>query len=359
MRFHHEKIKPGFPRFKMNQGDMSGLETNFSLRTDLTIKDKIKAHIELLDPVTWISAVQGIACGAIASGAMELNWYHFLLLGLLIVLYGPLGTGFSQSVNDYYDRFLDKVNEPTRPIPSGRLSEKEAVWNWSIVGALALLLGVVLGLQFEGQQRFVIITAIVVGLFMGYIYSAPPFKLKRNVLASAPAVGLSYSFITWLSGNAIFTEIRLEVFYMALINACMTIGLIFLNDFKSAKGDKEGGLKSLPVMIGAKNTYLVSFVFVDVPFIWFVYLMHDWGFQIMFYVSLISLIIILVMQITLFVDPKNGAKALDASVSGMGFSNLVGKSEVKEHKSFLRYLIVNNGLYLINVIAASIMLAGN
>jgi len=343
----------------MNQVKMGSLETNFPLRTDLTFKDKIKAHIELLDPVTWISAVQGIACGAIASGQMELSWYHFMLLGLLVLLYGPLGTGFSQSVNDYYDRFLDKVNEPSRPIPSGRISEKEAIWNWSIVGLLALMLGVILGLQFEGQQRFVIIVAIIVGLFMGYIYSAPPFKLKKNVLLSAPAVGLSYSFITWLSGNAIYSEIRSEVIDMAIINACMTIGLIFLNDFKSAKGDKEGGLKSLPVMIGARNTYLVAFVFVDIPFGWFVYLMKVWGFEIMFYVSLVSLIIILVMQITLFFDPKNGAKALDASVSGMGFSNFVGKSDVQEHKSFLRYLIVNNGLYLINVIAASVMLAGN
>ncbi len=337
---------------------MSSLETSFPLRTDLTIKDKIKAHIELLDPVTWISAVQGIVSGALASGAMEVSWYHFGLLGLLILLYGPLGTGFSQSVNDYYDRFLDKVNEPSRPIPSGRLSEKEAVWNWSIVGLLALLVGVVLGLQFEGQQRIVIIAAIIVGVLMGYIYSAPPFKLKRNVLASAPAVGLSYSFITWLSGNAIYAEIRPEVIYMAVINTCMTIGLIFLNDFKSVEGDREGGLKSLPVMIGARNTYLVAFIFVDIPFAWFVYLMHSWGFDIMFYVSLVSLIIILVMQVTLFNDPKNGAKALDASVSGMGFTNLVGKSDVKEHKTFLRYLIVNNGLFLINVIAASVMLAG-
>ncbi|NTW50504.1 MAG: UbiA family prenyltransferase [Chlorobiales bacterium] len=332
-------------------------ESSFPVRPDLTLKDKIKAHLELLDPVTWISALQGLLCGAIASGAMTLNWQNLGLLGALIILYGPLGTGFSQSVNDYYDRFLDKVNEPTRPIPSGRISEKEAIWNWVIVGVLAIALGVWLGFQFEGERRFIIIGSILVGLLMGYIYSAPPLKLKKNVLTSAPAVGLSYSMITWMSGNALFTELREEVLYMAVINAMMAIGLIFLNDFKSVEGDRAGGLKSLPVMIGSRNTYLVAFVFVDVPFAWFVYLMREWGFDFMFYFSLCSLLVILVMQVILFIDPKDGAKGLDASVKGMGFENLVGKSDVKEHKSFMRYLIVNNGLYLINVFAAAYMLS--
>ncbi|ACF13053.1 bacteriochlorophyll/chlorophyll synthetase [Chloroherpeton thalassium ATCC 35110] len=336
---------------------MSSYETSFPVRADLTLKDKIKAHIELLDPVTWISAVQGLLCGAIASGEMQLSFEHVGLLVALIMLYGPLGTGFSQSINDYYDRFLDKVNEPTRPIPSGRISEKEAVWNWVIVGILSVSLGVWLGLQFEGERRFVIIASIIVGLIMGYIYSAPPFKLKRNVLTSAPAVGISYSLITWLSGNALYADIRIEVVYMALINALMTIGLIFLNDFKSVEGDRAGGLKSLPVMIGPRNTYVVSFFFVDLPFIWFIYLMHQWGFTFMFYFSAVSLVIIFVMQMVLYFDPKDGAKALDASVKGMGFESFVGKSDVKEHKSFLRYLIVNNGLYLINVFAASYMLS--
>ncbi|NTW50497.1 MAG: UbiA family prenyltransferase [Chlorobiales bacterium] len=333
-------------------------ESSFPVRTDLTLKDKIKAHLEILDPVTWISALQGLLCGAIASGAMELTWQHIGLLIGLIVLYGPLGTGFSQSVNDYYDRFLDKVNEPTRPIPSGRLSEKEAIWNWSIVGLLAVALGIWLGMQFEGERRYIIIGAIFVGLFFGYIYSAPPIKLKKNVLTSAPAVGISYSLVTWLSGNALYRDIRPEIVAMAVINMFMAMGLIFLNDFKSVEGDRAGGLKSLPVMIGSRNTYLVAFIFVDIPFAWFVYLMREWGFEFMFYFSLVSLLVILAMQITLFLDPKNGAKSLDASVKGMGFENLVGKSDVKEHKSFLRYLIVNNGLYLINVFAAAYMLSG-
>jgi len=337
---------------------MSSYETSFPVRTDLTLKDKVKAHIELLDPVTWISAVQGLLCGAIASGEMQLSIEHVGLLFTLIVLYGPLGTGFSQSINDYFDRFLDKVNEPTRPIPSGRISEQEAIWNWTIVGILAISIGVGLGLQFSGERRFVIITSIIVGLILGYVYSAPPFKLKRNVLASAPAVGISYSLITWLSGNALYTDIRLEIVYMALINALMTVGLLFLNDFKSVEGDRAGGLKSLPVMIGPRNTYVISFLFVDIPFIWFIYLMNEWGFDFMFYFGIASLVIIFAMQLVLFFDPKDGAKALDAGVK-MGFEKFVGKSDVKEHKSFLRYLIVNNSLYLFNVFGASYMLSQN
>lgn len=81
--------------------------------------NKLRAHLELLDPVTWISVFPCLAGGVMASGAMQPTLHDYLLLASVFLLYGPLGTGFSQSVNDYFDLDLDRVNEPTRPIPSG------------------------------------------------------------------------------------------------------------------------------------------------------------------------------------------------------------------------------------------------
>ncbi|MDX2129500.1 MAG: (bacterio)chlorophyll synthase [Chloroherpetonaceae bacterium] len=319
--------------------------------------EKLKAHIELLDPITWVGVLQGIICGAIASGQMALTTEHLGYLALLALLFGPLGTGFSQSVNDYFDRDLDQINEPSRPIPSGRLTPKEAFWNWCIVAAISVALGIYLSILIGGRRGITLFFIFSLGLLMGFIYSAPPFKLKRNVLTSAPAVGLSYSFITWVSGNLIYTELRTEVLAMALINTFVAIGLIFLNDFKSIEGDKSQGLKSLPIMIGVKNTYLVSFLIIDIPLIWFVTLMHQWGFTFMFWFSLVSFILIFIMQVLLYRDPQNGAQAINAAVHQTGLRNVIGKSDRKEHNTFLRYLVVNNGLYVLNVIGASIFIA--
>jgi bacteriochlorophyll c synthase len=319
--------------------------------------EKLKAHLELLDPITWVGVLQGIVCGAIASGQMSLTVQHIGEFALLTLLFGPLGTGFSQSVNDYYDRDLDRINEPTRPIPSGRLSEKEAMWNWIIVGMIVIVVSSFFAYYLSGIRGGMIFLLSIFGLIMGYIYSAPPFKLKNNVLLSAPAVGISYSFITWIAGNLLYTDLRIEVIWMAVINALIAIGLIFLNDFKAIEGDRVKGLKSLPVMIGVRGTYLVAFLLIDLAFGTFVYLMWAWEFTVMFYFSLASFLIILTTQVMLYLDPEDGAHALEHAIQNTGLRNVVGKSNVKTHKTYLRYLVVNNGLYVLNVFFAALLIA--
>ena len=314
--------------------------------------DKIKAHLELLDPVTWISVFPCLAGGVMASGAMQPTVHDYLMLFALFLLYGPLGTGFSQSVNDYYDLELDRVNEPTRPIPSGRLSEKEAIWNWSIVLVVAVVLSTVLGIHIGGQRGIVFVGCLLAGLFVGYIYSAPPLKLKKNILLSAPAVGLSYGFITYLSANALFSEIRPEVLGLAGMNFFMAVALIIMNDFKSTEGDAKGGMKSLTVMIGPKNTFLVAFIIIDLVFTVFVFLAWNWGFTVLSYFVLGSLAVNIFIQIPLYRDPKTGVSFMQHAVDD-GFGNAIGQSEVQEHNAFLRFQVANNLLFLTNQMVAA------
>ncbi|HED31794.1 MAG TPA: bacteriochlorophyll c synthase [Prosthecochloris aestuarii] len=320
--------------------------------TRLGFTDKLRAHLELLDPVTWISVFPCLAGGVMASGAMQATVQDYVLLLALFLMYGPLGTGFSQTINDYYDLELDRVNEPTRPIPSGRLTEKEALLNSITVCLLALGIGIVLGLYVGGTRGLIITSSIAAGLVIAYIYSAPPLKLKKNIFTSAPAVGFSYSFITFLSANAVFSEIRPEAVWLAVLNFFMAIALIIMNDFKSAKGDEESGLKSLTVMIGAKNTFLVAFVIIDMVFAVFAWLTFTWGFTVLMYVILASLIANIVIQIKLYRDPAQGLSFMQHAVDD-GFGNAIGKSDVQEHNAFLRYQVANNLLFLVNLLVAA------
>ena len=314
--------------------------------------DKIKAHLELLDPVTWISVFPCLAGGVMASGAMQPSIHDYLLLSALFIIYGPLGTGFSQSVNDYYDLELDMVNEPSRPIPSGRLSKKEALWNWSLVLCAAVMLGTWLSIHIGGQRGMVFAGTLLTGLFVGYIYSAPPLKLKKNIFLSAPAVGLSYGFITYLSANALFSDIRPEVIGLACLNFFMAVALIIMNDFKSKEGDAKGGMKSLAVMIGSKNTFLVAFVIIDLVFASFAILAWSWGFHILMYVILASLAVNVFVQVPIYSDPKNSVSFMQHAVDD-GFGNAIGKSDVQEHNAFLRFQLVNNFLFFINQLVAA------
>jgi len=313
---------------------------------------KIKAHIEILDPVTWISVSPCLAGGVMASGAMQSSLHDYLLLFTLFLIYGPLGTGFSQSVNDYYDLELDRINEPTRPIPSGRLTKQEALWNWGIVLAIAVILGAWISLHVGGQRGWIICLCLFSGLSLGYIYSAPPLKLKKNILLSAPAVGISYGVITWISANAFFSDIRPEALWMAGLNFFMATALIIMNDFKSREGDAKEGMKSLAVMIGPKNTFLVAFVIIDMVFSVFAWLAWSWGFHILMYILLVTLAINIVIQIQLLRDPESSISFMKGTVED-GFGNAIGKSEIHEHNAFLRFQVVNNILFLVNQFIAA------
>jgi len=322
--------------------------------------DKVKAHLELLDPVTWISVFPCLAGGVMASGAMQPTPQDYFKLTALFLLYGPLGTGFSQSVNDYYDLELDRINEPTRPIPSGRLTEKEAIWNWSIVLVIAVVLSSVIGMDIGGERGLIFVGSLLAGLVIGYLYSAPPFKLKKNIFFSGPAVGFSYGFITYLSANALFSDIRPEVLWLAGLNFFMAIALIVMNDFKSQEGDAKGGMKSLTVLIGAKNTFLVAFIIIDLVFAVFAWLAWEWArsypqisqFPILMYCILAGLVLNIIVQIPIYRDPKSGITLVQHAVDD-GFGNAIGKSEVQEHNAFLRFQVVNNILFLTNQMFAA------
>lgn len=59
-------------------------------------------------------------CGAAASGNYE--WNNPTQIAQLLtccMMSGPFLTGYTQTINDYYDREIDAINEPYRPIPSG------------------------------------------------------------------------------------------------------------------------------------------------------------------------------------------------------------------------------------------------
>uniref|UniRef100_Q3AU38 Chlorophyll synthase n=1 Tax=Chlorobium chlorochromatii (strain CaD3) TaxID=340177 RepID=Q3AU38_CHLCH len=317
------------------------------------LTNKIRAHLELLDPVTWLSGFPCLAAGVMASGGMRGTLHDYLLLLLVFLMYGPFGTGFSQSVNDVFDLELDRVNEPSRPIPSGRLSEKEGLWNSIIVLLLAAAIGFGLWLHIGGMRGWIILISILSALFVAYIYSAPPLKLKKNILASAPAVGFSYGFVTFLSANALFGDIRPEALWLAGLNFFMTVALIILNDFKSVEGDKEGGLKSLTVMIGARNTFLVSFFIIDAVFGVMAWLAYTWSFVGLSYFILAGLAINMFIQMQLLRDPKGGLSFVNMAVDD-GFGNAIGKSNVQEHNTFLRFQVVNNIIFMIS----NLVLAG-
>ncbi len=127
-----------------------------------------------------------------------------------------------------------------------------------------------------------------------------------------------------------------------------------MNDFKSKDGDEKNGMKSLTVMIGSKNTFLVAFILIDFVFLGFAWLAWTSGFTVLLWLSIAAVSANISIQVRLYRDPKGGLSFMRHAVED-GFGNAIGKSEVQEHNSFLRYQVANNILFVIILFFAGAM----
>ncbi|GAA4002475.1 chlorophyll synthase ChlG [Sphingomonas humi] len=208
--------------------------------------------LELAKPITWFPPMWAFGCGVIASGQPIGGMGLLLAAGILLT--GPLVCGTSQMVNDWFDRHVDAINEPDRPIPSGRIAGSWGLW-LAIAGSL-------LSLALASAMGPVVTLATVAALALAWAYSAPPVRLKTSGWWGPLAVGLSYESLTWFTGSAIMlgTVPPADVCAVLLLYGIGAWGIMTLNDFKAVEGDRVMGVRSLPAMLGTRAAVLAACV---------------------------------------------------------------------------------------------------
>ncbi|MEM1168312.1 MAG: chlorophyll synthase ChlG [Cyanobacteria bacterium P01_H01_bin.35] len=222
-----------------------------------------KIRLQLMKPITWIPLIWGVVCGAASSGNYSWNLENVLISAACMLLSGPLMAGYTQTLNDFYDREIDAINEPYRPIPSGAISIPQVVTQ--IVFLLLAGVGLSYILDLSTGHDFPIITMLCLfGAFLAYIYSAPPLKLKQNGWLGNYALGSSYIALPWWTGHALFGELNLTIVILTLFYSFAGLGIAVVNDFKSVEGDEKLGLKSLPVMFGIGTAAWICVLMIDI-----------------------------------------------------------------------------------------------
>jgi chlorophyll synthase len=180
-----------------------------------------------------------------------------------MLMSGPLLAGYTQTINDYYDREIDAINEPYRPIPSGAIplwQVKAQIWVLLLAG-----LGVAYGLDlWAGHSTPVLFLLALGGSFVSFIYSAPPLKLKQNGWLGNYALGASYIALPWWAGQALFGHLTWTTALLTLAYSLAGLGIAVVNDFKSVEGDRALGLQSLPVAFGIEKASWISAGMIDV-----------------------------------------------------------------------------------------------
>ncbi|MBW4708282.1 chlorophyll synthase ChlG [Roseobacter sp. YSTF-M11] len=226
------------------------------------------AALRLIKPITWFPPMWAYLCGAISSGAAPSGHWFVVILG--VILAGPIVCGMSQAANDWCDRHVDAINEPDRPIPSGRIPGRWGLWIAIAMTVLSLAVGWQLGPWGFG--------ATILGVVAAWAYSAEPVRLKRSGIWGPGLVGLSYETLPWFTGAAVLSAgaPSIEVVMIALLYGLGAHGIMTLNDFKALEGDRQTGVNSLPVALGPARAARVACTVMAVPQVAVVALLMLW-----------------------------------------------------------------------------------
>jgi chlorophyll synthase len=244
-------------------------------------------------------------CGVISSGLPAQSRWPLVITG--VVLAGPLVCATSQAVNDWFDRHVDAINEPRRPIPSGRIPGR---WGFYIAlgwTALSLVVAVALGPWVFG--------AALVGLALAWAYSAPPLRLKQNGWWGNSACALCYEGLPWFTGAALMAAATpsWKIVALAALYSAGAHGIMTLNDFKSIDGDRRMGIGSLPVRLGPENAAQFACIVMAAPQVIVVGLLAWWGHQVHAAIIGVALVVQLLLMERLIQSPRERAPWYNAT----------------------------------------------
>ncbi|ALK08363.1 Protoheme IX farnesyltransferase [Blastochloris viridis] len=265
----------------------------------------LAAVLELLKPITWFAPMWAFGCGVVSSGLPASERWPVIVAG--IVLAGPLVCATSQAINDWFDRHVDAINEPNRPIPSGRIPGRWGLYIAMIGTALSLAVAATLGSWVLG--------AAIVGLVLAWLYSAPPIRLKQNGWFGNSAVALSYEGLPWFTGAAVMAAVMPDwrIILVAFLYSVGAHGIMTTNDFKAVEGDRKLGVRSLPVMLGEDFAAKLACVVMAVPQMVVIGLLAYWDRPVHALIVGGLLAAQFVLMVSLLKDPKGKAAWYNAT----------------------------------------------
>jgi 4-hydroxybenzoate polyprenyltransferase len=223
--------------------------------------------LEFSRPFTLVAPALGFASGAVtaAGAAPREPWSGDLILfPVLGLTMAAVLNAASNALNQIYDLEIDRINKPKRPLPSGRLSMREA-WIFTIAAyAVALVLAWLVAPGGRHECFWIVAVAAIITV----LYSVPPFRTKRlgiwaNVTIAVPR-GVLLKVAGW---SSVKTILGVEPWYIGAIFGLFLLGASTTKDFADMEGDARGGCRTLPIIYGVKKAaWMISPSFV-VPFL--------------------------------------------------------------------------------------------
>jgi 4-hydroxybenzoate polyprenyltransferase len=232
---------------------------------------RIVDYIHLIRPFTMVPP----AVAVISGGFMALGFYNRLALDtfpegwiraeLIPVFLGAIVYGFlngaSNAYNQVSDLEIDRINRPERPIPSGRISAKQAL--------IFAFTGYAIGLTIAYIISFAFFVVTAICLLITTLYSTPPVYLKKRFLLSTATIALCQSWLFLLAGWVILPYANPwepTIWFIGLVLFILLFGACGTKDFTEVEGDSRYGMKTLPILYGNEKAARITGPFFILPF---------------------------------------------------------------------------------------------
>lgn len=198
--------------------------------------------IELSRPGNSILAASFVIIVALMAGATDLR------IILTAAAVATLITAGGNSVNDYYDRDIDAINKPNRPIPSKRIKSNLAF------GYSLFLLG--LGIF---MSLFLNVFALVLALANSILLVVYASHLKKTGFLGNIIISYLTGSVFLFGGAVVNTATSWWIgTVLAVCAFLVTAGREIIKDIEDVKGDKAAGARTLPIVIGNIKSSLVA-----------------------------------------------------------------------------------------------------
>lgn len=237
---------------------------------------RVKAYVDLGRPFTLVAPALGFMSGALTAvgAAPREAWTAWLLVPPLIgsAMAAMLNAG-NNALNQIYDLEIDRVNKPTRPIPSGRLTIAEAWVFTAITYVVALVLAWLVvpaetTVSAMARSRHECFWLVLIAVVCTLLYSIPPARTKRLGIWANVTIAIPRGTLLKVAGwSAVKTIAGVEPWYIGGIFGLFLLGATTTKDFADMEGDRLGGCRTLPIQYGVrKAAWMISPSFV-VPFV--------------------------------------------------------------------------------------------
>jgi 4-hydroxybenzoate polyprenyltransferase/geranylgeranylglycerol-phosphate geranylgeranyltransferase len=223
-----------------------------------SLKEKLFAHLETWRPYTivWCGLVSLVGACLAYQGAPPL---HIFLLSFFIPLMGWIASLYA---SDYLDKELDAISKKHRPIPSGRISPREALLSGTLFALIGFLLSFLL----------TIYNVFLAGMVAILVLSYTKIFKSRGIFGNINRgfITISAFFFGVFSIDQSFSELPFYLFLLAFVFLLHDTNSNMIGAIRDMEGDKKGGYATFPVKHGIKKSMFLSLI---LTVSWFVLLL--------------------------------------------------------------------------------------